>query len=219
MKQQLFCAALVSFVLIKHTNAQIPVELFAGNKKASNDLMFFKFFKNTQNENSKWLFFSRARCTVDYKMTTTTNLPSFGLTDAISYNHPGWKGFSPVAVVQVFNRGIFPKAGIQYVQSKKELTVFTWLVCETLKQPNLDYFILLRFTPKLNDKLNLYTQLETVNTMPTNTAASFNFTQRLRLGLMINNFQIGAGADLSQTGRTSFMSTNNVGGFVRCEFR
>lgn len=124
-----------------------------------------------------------------------------------------------MAVVQVFNRGIFPKAGIQYVQSKKELTVFTWLVCETLKQPNLDYFLLLRFTPKLNDKLNLYTQLETVNTMPTNTAASFNFTQRLRLGLMIKNFQIGAGADLSQTGRTTFINTNNVGGFVRCEFR
>ncbi len=198
--------------------AQIPVEVFGGDKKATVDIMFFKFFKNKEGHNSKFLFFNRNRASIDYEMTTTTSLPQFGFTEAFSYNHEKLKGFAPVAVVQVLTRGVLPKAGIQFAKIKHNFVVFTWLVCETLAEPDLDYFLLLRYTPKLTDKLNLFTQAESVNAFPTVMQNQFSFTQRFRLGLQIKEFQFGAGLDMSQLGRNDFTKTENFGGFLRYEF-
>lgn len=211
----------LSILLLAATRlaAQIPVEVFAGNRKASFDAMFFRYFTDADGNHSKFLFFSRARGTVDYKITETQNLPSFGLTEAFSFNHPAWKGFAPVAVVQIFNSGIYPKAGIQYFRAKKDLTLFTWVVCETLKKPGVDGFLLLRFTPKISEKINLYSQLESVNTLPTDNEAVYSFIQRMRLGLGLGLFQFGAGADITETGRDTILRTYNVGGFLRYEFR
>lgn len=180
--------------------------------------MFFKFFKNKKRENSHWLFFNRNRAAVDYKMTKTSFLPQFGFTEAISYNHPKLKGFAPVAVVQIFNSGVYPKAGVQYVFIKKEITFFSWVVCETLKDPDLDFFGLFRFTPPLTGKLNLFTQMETVNAFPTSSKGFFNLTQRVRLGLKIKDWQFGPGADFNESGSLSFLFNYNVGGFLRHEF-
>ncbi|MCA6434258.1 MAG: hypothetical protein IM574_11695, partial [Cytophagales bacterium] len=97
MKQSL----IIVFVFLSGmAQAQIPVEIFAGYQKLTIDVMFFKYFKNKQKENSNWLFFNRNRASVDYRMTSKTYLPQFGFTEAISYNHPKLKGFAPVAVVQ-----------------------------------------------------------------------------------------------------------------------
>jgi hypothetical protein len=198
--------------------SQIPVEIFGGNEKTTVDIMFFKFFKNKQEENSRWLFFNRNRTSVDYRLTTKTNLPQFGFTEAISYNHPKLRGFSPVLVGQVLSWGVYPKAGIQYAHISKNMTVFTWLVCEMLSNPDLDFFLLFRYTPKISGKLNLYTQFETGNTFPTNSIDNLSFTQRLRLGLSIKGYQFGAGSDFNQTGNSTFTKIYNVGGFIRHEF-
>jgi len=176
--------------------AQIPVEVFAGDKKATLDIMFFKYFKRKEKQNSKFLFFNRNRASIDYKMTETTNLPQFGFTEAISYNHQKLKGFAPVVVVQLLNKGIYPKAGIQFAKIKKDYTIFSWLVAETWADPTIDFFFLGRYTPKLTDKLNLFAQLELLNALPTTTKNNFNFVQRIRLGLKLKEFQFGAGIDL-----------------------
>lgn len=198
--------------------SQVPVEIFGGDKKTTVDIMFFKYFKNKQGENSRWLFFNRNRASVDYRMTETTYLPQFGFTEAISYNHEKIKGFAPVLVGQVLSWGVYPKAGIQYVHISKNMTVFTWLVCETLENPDIDYFLLFRFTPKLSEKVNLFTQLESVNAFPTVSTENYSFIQRLRLGLSIKNYQFGAAADFNQTGNITFAKTYNVGGFIRQVF-
>lgn len=211
--------ALAPLLLLGGARAQVAVEVFTGHKKASFDAMFFKYFQNRQEQPSKFLFFSRTRGTVDYKMTGTSNLPAFGLTEAVSYNHPTLKGFAPVMVVQLFNTGIYPKAGIQFFHYKNGFTVFTWLVAETLKTPGIDYFLLMRYMPPLTSKLRLFSQFESVNAFPTETAKNLVLTQRLRLGLSVKAFQFGAGADLTATGRTSFTNTSNAGGFLRYEFR
>jgi len=201
-----------------NANAQIPVEIFGGHEKTTVDIMFFKFFKNKQGENSRWLFFNRNRASVDYRMTSKTYLPQFGFTEAISYNHPKLKGFAPVLVGQVLSWGVYPKAGIQYAHIRKNMTVFTWMVCETFEKPDLDYFLLFRYTPKLSEKINLFTQVESVNTFPTVSTDNYSFIQRLRLGLSIKSYQFGAGADFNQTGNSTFAKTYNVGGFIRHEF-
>jgi hypothetical protein len=198
--------------------AQIPVEIFAGHERTTVDIMFFKYFKNNQGENSRWLFFNRNRASVDYRMTKTTFLPQFGFTEAISFNHEKLKGFAPVIVGQVLSWGVFPKAGIQYAHISKNMTIFTWFVCETLEKPDLDYFLLFRYTPKITEKVNLFTQVESVNAFPTVSTENFSFTQRIRLGIQLKTYQFGTGADFNQTGNKTFTKIYNVGGFIRHEF-
>jgi hypothetical protein len=209
---------MILWVFCGTAKAQIPVEIFGGHEKATIDIMFFKYFRNKKGENARWLFFNRNRASIDYRMTKTNYLPQFGFTEAISYNHENLKGFAPVLVGQVLSWGVYPKAGIQYAQIKREITIFTWLVCETLEKPDLDYFLLFRYTPKLTEKLHLFTQLESVNTFPTVSIENYSFTQRLRVGISIKSYQFGAGADFNQTGNTTFTKISNVGGFFRHEF-
>lgn len=218
-------SAILLIIIMSFNRARggIPVEIFAGHKRTTVDIMFFKFFKKKKadvegNLNSKWLFFNRNRTGIDYRMTKSTFLPQFGFTEAISYNHEKLIGFAPVLVGQILNLGVYPKAGIQYARIKKELTIFSWFVCETLRHPDLDYFLLMRYTPKLSEKVNLFTQGESVNTFPTSTNENFSFTQRVRLGIQLKSYQLGAGADFNQLGNQIFIKTYNIGGFIRHEF-
>lgn len=198
--------------------AQIPVEVFGGDKKASFDVMFFKFFKNKEGQNSYFLFFSRERAVVDYKQTATSNLPQFGFTESLSYNHPVLKGFAPVLVGQVLNRGPFTKTGIQYAHISKTLTVFGWLVVALESKPDVDLFLLLRYTPKLGEKWCLLSQIELINALPTDNTTPFSFIQRLRLGLKKADWQFGLGGDFSAVGQKGYASTQNTGLFIRHEF-
>lgn len=198
--------------------AQIPVEVFAGHKKLTVDIMFFKYLKNKEGNASRFLFFNRNRSSIDYAMTSNTNLPQFGFTEAFSYNHEKWKGFAPVIVASILNRGVYPKAGLQFAKIKKDYTIFSWAVAETLKNPNIDFFFLARYTPKLTDKLNLFSQIELVNAFPTLSTNNYSFTQRFRLGVKMQAFQLGAGIDLTQLGRKVFIQSENFGGFLRYEF-
>ena len=218
MKSKIILLVVASFLLWKDALAQIPVEVFGGHKKTTFDLMFFKFFKNKKAENSKFLFFNRNRVSFDYRQTSTTYLPVFGFTEAVSYNHPKLKGFAPVLVAQVSNAGIFPKAGIQYFRRKNNLTLFSWIVSEMKERPGIDLFVLTRYEPKLTEKLNLFTQLELINAFPTEAASNVNLFQRVRIGLKLKEWQFGAGADFNEFGKTAFTQTSNIGGFLRHEF-
>lgn len=198
--------------------AQIPVELFGGNKKATLDVMFFRYFKNKNGNNSPVLFFNRNRVGVDYKMTTTAFLPQFGFTEAISYNHAKLKGVAPVLVAQAFSSGLYTKAGVQYAAVNDHLTLFSWLVLETKKETTMDIFFLGRYTPKIAERLHLFSQLELLNTFRSDGSKNHSFTQRIRLGLKCRAFQVGLGADFSAASQNKLTSTHNMGGFLRYEY-
>jgi hypothetical protein len=198
--------------------SQIPVEVFVGHERSTIDIMFFRFFKNSSGEQSRFLFFNRNRAAIDYEMTSTSYLPQFGFTEAISYNHPKLRGFAPVAVVQVFNSGVYPKAGIQYYRMKGNFTIFTWLISETLSQPAIDYYLLSRYEPKLTSKLGLFTQVELLNAFQTDPGRSKNFVQRFRVGLKTNAWQYGVGADLAQSEGNDYKLQSNAGIFLRYVF-
>lgn len=198
--------------------SQIPVEIVAGHERATLDFLFFSYFKKKEDQNSRFLFFSRNRASIDYEMTESEALPTFAFTEAISYNHKKLKGLAPVVVGQVFNRGVFSKAGIQYVHNSHHLTFFTWSVVEIAKDPEVDYYFLLRYTPEISSKWGIYSQIESLNAFPTLAEDELRFFQSLRIGLDRHDWQIGPAADLSQRGRNSFSSTANVGLFLRHEF-
>lgn len=210
---------LIAMLLIRGVAvAQIPVEVFGGHKKTTLDIMFFKYFKDKSGNNSKFLFFNRNRAGIDYQMTSTSFLPQFGFTEAISFNHLKLKGFAPVTVGQLVGTGVYTKAGFQFAYLKKDILIFTWLVSETKRDPTIDIFFLGRFTPKLTEKINLFSQLELINAAPTMIEKNYLFTQRIRLGLKMKAFQFGIGADFTQSGRASFSKTENLGLFLRYEF-
>lgn len=213
-----FVCVIATFLFRNVAIAQIPVEAFLGNEKATIDIMFFKFFKNDGGQNSEWLFFNRNRASIDYTQTTTERLPQFGFTEAISYNNSHFFGFAPVTVLSVLNRGVYPKAGIQYAKITNDITVFAWSVVETTNDPYVDLFLLARYTPQIVRSLHLFTQIEFVNAFATNEVKTNSYVQRARLGLKIKEFQFGLGADFSQIGNNELTTTSNIGGFLRYEF-
>ncbi|HAI84810.1 MAG TPA: hypothetical protein DCL43_14190 [Chitinophagaceae bacterium] len=206
-------------LLTSNAIAQTPVEIFTGSYKTTFDVMFFKYFKTSTGANSKWLLFNRNRYSVDYLQTTNSNLPQFGSVTAISYNVPTWHGVAPVMVAQVTNRGVSPKLGLQYASMPKNWLIFSWLVGETLRQPSIDYFLLLRYTPTIQQQ-QLFTQVELVNTIPTTTSKTYSFIQRFRLGLKHKALQYGAGIDITTQGlQQPLQNSTNAGIFIRYEFQ
>jgi hypothetical protein len=199
--------------------AQIPVEIFVGHERTTFDLMFFRYFKNREGETTPFLFFSRERAVIDYRQTETTYLPQFGFTEAVSWNHRALKGFAPVVVGQVLNRGVYGKTGVQYVFLRKTFTFFGWTVVELNDRPDIDVFALMRWTPTIGARLQGYLQLESLNVLPTDTATPYAFTQRLRLGVKLREWQFGGASDFTQSGRNeTFNTIQNIGAFMRYEF-
>lgn len=198
--------------------AQIPVEVFATPNNASVDLMFFKFFETKDKTNSPWLFFNRNRVVVDYKITDSTYLPFFTSVNAFSYNTKKLKGFAPVFVGQFLNRGAYAKTGIQFAHVKSHLTMFSWFVSEIGSNPNIDYYVLLRYKPRLNDHWNWFLQGESLNIFPTD-ASNLQLYQRARMGLDKSAWQFGLGVDLIEIGRDGQYTSTILGGiFLRHEF-
>lgn len=212
----IYVLAMLLYGSIVH--AQIPVECMAGETKTTIDVMFFKYFTHIDGSASHWLFFNRNRAAADYRMSSTTYQPQFGFTEAISYNHPTLKGIAPVMVAQVLNTGVYTKSGVQYAHVRPAFTLFTWLVSELKQQPALDCFLLLRYTPTLTTRTQLFTQAEVLNTLPFNGNSPYSFTQRVRLGVQLSRYQLGAALDASQNGRGILVQQHNAGLFLRHEF-
>lgn len=198
--------------------AQIPVEVFAGKEKTGMDLMFFRLFKGKEGQDSRFLFFNRNRAVADWRQTDSTYLPQFGFTEAFSWQIPGGKGFAPVALVQVLNSGVYPKAGWQWYRQIGRLTLFTWVVTELKSKPLLDGFLLLRYTHPLSGNWALYGQGEGLITQSLSLSSNRRTLQRIRLGLQFRDYQLGAGLDLSQVAGMPHLSTNRPLFFIRHVF-
>lgn len=200
-----------------NTRAQIPFEVMAGNEKASLDMMFFRYFKN-KDGNSPWLFFNRNRVVADYRMTKTSNLPSFGFTGAISYNHPKLKGLAPVAVAQVFSNRTMGKAGVQFARMSENYLLFTWWVVELDQSPDIDWFVLARYTPLISGELRFFSQFEVLATLNTENRNIFTSSQRIRLGVKKSSIALGLAGDLQSKTQSKYPTASNAGVFVRYEF-
>ncbi|MBI3219360.1 MAG: hypothetical protein HYZ44_07600 [Bacteroidetes bacterium] len=219
MKRILVILLTLTLVLRIQVSAQtVPLEIFAGDSKATLDLLLMRNLKRADETKSHFLFFTRSSVTLDYKENSHSNLPQFALTEALSYNIKSWKGFAPVTVVQIFNRGTFLKAGIQYLRQRSQFTLFSWAVSDLSNQPAFDIFVVTRFTPAITDKLHLYSQLELLNSWPTQLEGNTSYTQRIRFGIKQSQVQFGLAMDLTEVGKEKFTSTLNTGLFLRYEF-
>lgn len=208
-------------ILIVHgklSSQPIPFEVFTGNKKYSFDVMAMKHTYIQSDSIADILFFSRARAVSDYQEGEEKILPQFALTQAFGYKVQKFKGFTPVFVVQLFNRGTFFKPGISYLKATKKFTFFSWTVIELKENPYIDFFVLTRYTPKLTDRLNGFIQVELLNNFPTQKNNAIQLTQRARLGLKTGRSQFGFAADFSEVINKNTKPMDNLGLFIRHEF-
>lgn len=211
MKRSILLAAAVAAVAGCINGQGIPVEIMAGHKRAGVDIMWFRKFSSVKSKQSPWLLFSRTRASADYHNTT-----AFGVTTALSYNFANGTGL--VATVQYTAAGTVVKGGLQFYKTKKNTTVFTWLVAgqNTTHHFSADWFFLSRFTPAAGRNNKLFLQAELLS--QTDSKGIVNLTQRARAGLWINNWQFGLAADINESGKTKLAVTHNHGLFLRREF-
>ncbi|MBL7847664.1 MAG: hypothetical protein JNL40_09370 [Cyclobacteriaceae bacterium] len=192
------------------SQAQLPIEILGGHQRTTADVLWFRPFKDSLGNSSRFLFFNRSRASVDYSNQTT-----FGTTLAVSYNLPS--GWGVVLSGQFFNNGFSPKAGVQYFKRSRQLMVFSWVTAELLQSKKLDWFLLSRWEPRLNRRLNLFSQLELLST--TDWDGNLALIQRLRAGLGFPlGWQTGLGMDFGQVGKSSFITSSNIGIFIRKDF-
>jgi hypothetical protein len=187
------------------------LEYYAGHRRTGVDILWFKYFKTAESKTSPFLFFSRNRASVDYHDSPTL----FGSTNAVSYNLKNGLGFT--AVASFTNSGFMPKAGVQYYIGKKDIMFFGWLVAEIKRDGNLDLFGLFRYQPEINKSWKGFLQIEL---FPVFNPSShiLNITQRIRTGFRRNAWAGGLMADFNQTGKNTFVTSHNTGGFLRYEF-
>ncbi|MCA0238287.1 MAG: hypothetical protein LCH81_18075 [Bacteroidetes bacterium] len=211
MHEKVFAGLFVVLFLHVFTARAQSVEAYAGHKRVGVDLMWFKNFKNSKDERTPFLFFSRNRASTDYHNAPT----AFGSTNAISYNFKSGVGI--VAVGSFLNAGFTPKAGIQLVKMKGDFLFFGWLVADLKKQGNLDLFGMFRWQPHLNTQWRVFSQVE-LFPVYSPSSSFWNLTQRLRLGIRHRAWAAGGMADFNQAGKDDFVNAHNIGGFLRHEF-
>ena len=208
------CEKIIAIILFFHVaftiNAQ-SVEAYAGHERAGMDILWYKFLKNESGGQLPLLFFSRTRANTDWDNAPT----AFGSTNALSYNFKNGVGI--VAVASFLNNGFTPKTGVQLVKAKGDFLFFGWLVADLKKAGNLDLFGLFRYTPVLKADWRLFSQVELFPVFNPD-AEIWSLTQRIRLGAKYHQWAAGFMADFNQTGKTDFVKTNNIGGFVRHDF-
>lgn len=187
----------------------LPIEVMSGHKRTGADVLWFKKFSSQKND--PWLFFHRSRGSSDYHNST-----SFAVTNALSYNFKS--GLGIVAATQFLLKGFTVKFGVQYFRGFKNGSIFSWLVSgnNTAHHFSADWFVLSRWTPRLNAKWKWFLQGESLSSL--DNKSIWGLTQRIRVGLGLNQWQFGAAADFSESGKTNLSVTSNIGGFIRKEF-
>lgn len=198
-------------VLFNYWISGQSVEIYTGNQRYGIDLMWFKYIKNTHNEATPLLFFSRTRASTTYQNEST----GFGSTNAISYNFKN--GLGLVMVGSFGPTGLIPKAGIQYYQSKNNFMFFGWIVSELRNHASVEAFGLFRYQPSVHPLWKVFSQLELYPILSSSTGI-WNFTERVRFGLKRHSLAGGLMLDFTQVGVEQFSHTSNIGVFIRNDF-
>ena len=191
------------------TAQPLPVELMAGHQRTGVDVLWFRKF--AAGKDNPWLFFHRSRASVDYH-----NKTAFGTTNALSYNFRSGVGL--VAATQFLQAGFVAKAGMQYFKVRKKASDKNWLVANnnTNHRFSGDWFVLARWSPRLNDKWKGFLQAELLS--QAEEGWSLSLTQRMRIGVGNDQWQFGFAGDFTETGKPVLSATTNLGAFLRRVF-
>ncbi len=159
------------------------------------------------------------RFAVDYEDSQRNS--SF-ISSQVTYNFTTSWGLSSGAI---YSEGDFaPILAVSYVYTNQSGNLFinlfpTWIIRD---KAEYELFGLVFFTPKLNDKLNLFSQLIFGSIMNHRLNEHLFSYQQVRLGVdLVGKFQGGFGLDQNIIGGSAEVPSNytyNLGIFLRKEF-
>ncbi len=183
----------------------VPVEVLIGNNR-----VFFQVVFNTPIS-AKWNYLSLNVARVDYQNKDKfnegllINLATYSLNKTVRI----------VGGAQLHSvRGLVPSVGFQFVKANPSWTVFALPLITFLPDRAFEMISFLEFKPKIEDKLRLYSRVQTMyNYSLTNEHHGRSFLQ-LRLGLSHKRMTYGVGADYDYYGKDSF-KYENYGAFLK----
>lgn len=202
-KNILFLILLLPF----YGQAQISVQAYTGNQEAEILGIYSKDF------NSRWNYFASGTIGYDYD-SKKVNPEVYQ-----NINYGLGKNWGVSAGVHISREDIMPSVGLAYGKENDVfgISVFPAFTYSTdAKEFGLGLHTLLEYTPRINDRLNLYSMMIV--------ESDFGFkehqlsSQVIRLGLENKKkLQWGIGSNISQTG-SSFETDINFGVFIGKKF-
>ena len=186
-----------------HASSQ-SFEMIIGNKRVFTDLQWSKNF----DESARFSLFSRARASVDYDNNTNLFLGEY-----ISYTLKNGFGFTVVGKIKTTGGEV--DTGIHF--KKKGKNCFFLGLASIGIRKGLDYswFSIFRYNPKLTNQLKLATSIELFTLFREHT--HLGSVQRIRLGILIKDYQIGVASNISEIG-SSLKVTTNLGVYLKKNF-
>jgi hypothetical protein len=194
-------------MLLMHTafSQPIPVELMAGHRYASVNVVVSKNFSET----SRLGFFHLNTITMDYNEKDNHD---FTLQDLLFYEP--LKNFRITGGAAYGKFGFRPTAGMQYVRTGKVLFILISPRINIDSEPTYNFFSIVRYKTRLTENIKLYLGLQLLNVFDAN--EHIKSYQWLRAGLEIKGIQFGLAAGLDEIGPQPDVQSN-LGLFIRKE--
>ncbi|UYW01905.1 hypothetical protein K5I29_03035 [Flavobacterium agricola] len=185
----------------------IPIEAFVSDKGLLTQLVVSKKLE----PQSKFGIFALTEYYGDFKNEANKN--QFMAQTYLTYNV--YKGLSVVGgAIITHQTGFRPSAGLQYVFMKNDFFVMLQPRMDLSETHNLEAFGFIEYTPKLTEKLGIYSRLQ----MMYNHNEKFNLHEvsytRVRLGVSYKTYQMGLGANFASYGPDK-VKEDSYGVFVR----
>lgn len=192
------------------TSPPIPIELMAGNK----DVYFQMVVKKGLKPQSRFQFFGISTYTAANNNFRTADLISIG---QLSYTI--FKGFGTFVGADVNSfSGLSVIAGPQHSFASANWLAITTMSFFINENNDLKVFGLYEFKPMINEKIGLYSRIQSIYNFSTvNKEHNVSYVY-LRMGIKLKACIIGAAANLNWSGPKKIFE-DNLGIFVRYELK
>ena len=211
MKYQLLFTLLICAFFTNAQEAPSPVELNIGNNRFGLQFLMNKHF----TPSSKFSFLS----VTSFESTYNNDINSLDFINNSQVGYEIYKGFGIATGLSV-NRvaGLTPIVGLEYVFANKEILLVLIPTYHLSKTKNIEGLALIEYKPKLTEKLNLYSRLQTLYNLNSRENHHERSYMQFRLGMGIGNYQFGLATNLDYYGAMKVFR-DNYGLFLRHNFR
>jgi len=189
----------------------IPIELFAGDKAFTFQLLVTKQFA----PKSRFGFFNVTNFSGDYKESQSSEFFSQSLLTA-----EVWKGISVTAGLSGMGSSdasfmtVRPTAGLQYLFASRNFVVAVLPRFDLTQTYNFETFAVFEYTPGLSKNWGIYSRLQGLYNYNTRLGFHDMSSIYLRLGVSYKNVQFGLGSNHDFYGPDNY-NVNNVGVFIK----
>lgn len=180
-------------------------EFMPGTSNIFVDAQWLKTFNSAE----KWSLFSRSRAMVDYREKTD-------LFTGAYLNYTTKSGFGGTVLGRISTIGAGGDAGVHYFKANDSFLIYALASIGLQSELAYSWFSILRYTPAINNKWRLYSNLELFSNF--NIDGHLASVQRIRLGLDQKGYQFGLALNLSGLGYDYSIRDSNPGIFLRKQF-